>query len=124
MTGLLRQRPDGRQRSQSAFERLLLRVLRDNGLPAPVSQHPLRLSSGRVVRLDVAYPDAKLAIEADSYAYHSSHVAWANDHVRNRDLIVDGWHIFSVTWRDLVERPLEIAELLRRTLEVCLQRPA
>lgn len=57
---------DGPTRAESTFERRLFQLLRAAGLPLPVPQYEVPLGGGRCARLDCAYADRLLAIEADS----------------------------------------------------------
>ena len=113
---LLDDRTEARPRSQSEFERRLLQLFSGAGLPMPKTQYEVALPSGRRAYLDFAYPDARLAIEADSYRHHSSRIDWARDRTRNNDLIALGWRVLPVTWDDLVHRPTELLALVARSL--------
>jgi len=106
---------DGAQRwTQSEFERRLLTLFRRGGVPLPIPQFEVRLPDGRRVFLDFAWPDTRLALEADSYRHHAGRLAWARDHTRNAALASVGWRIIPVTWDDLVDTPGELLALLRR----------
>lgn len=98
---LIRLLADGPARAESTFERRLLRLLQDAGLPRPMPQYEVTLGDGRQVRLDFAYPPVLLAIEADSFRHHSSRRDWARDRIRNRELTAMGWRILPATWEDL-----------------------
>lgn len=93
---------------ESVFETQLLRVLRAAGVPLPVVQH--RVGSYRV---DFAYPDARVAIEADGFRWHSSRQQWDRDLARRNALTMLGWTILHVTWTQLTERPEEVVEAVR-----------
>ena len=111
---LLAARRDGPRGTQSEFERRLSTLLRRAGLPPPVPQFEVVLPGGRRAFLDFAWPDLRLALEADSYRHHGGRLAWARDHTRNNVLISLGWRIVPVTWDDLVETPEELITLVRR----------
>jgi very-short-patch-repair endonuclease len=104
---------DGR-RPESELERRLWELLRQLPGPPPVAQYEVRLPGGRRARLDIAYPDIRLAIEADSYAHHSSASDWASDHTRRNALIAAGWRILPVTWDDVSHDPDAVLELVQR----------
>jgi hypothetical protein len=53
----------------SAFERRLLRLLRKQGLPMPVCQYVFETQSVHA-RIDFAYPELGIALEADGYRWH------------------------------------------------------
>ncbi len=100
--------------TQSEFERKLYALLRGSDLALPVPQFEVRLPDGRLAFLDFAWPDVRLAMEADSYRHHAGRIAWGRDHTRNSILISMGWRILPVTWEDMVERPRELIATLRR----------
>lgn len=104
---------DGR-RPESELERGLWDLLVQLPGPRPMAQYEVRLPGGRRARLDVAYPDIRLGIEADSYAHHSSPSDWANDHTRRNALVAAGWRILPVTWDDVFRRPESVAALVQR----------
>jgi very-short-patch-repair endonuclease len=111
---LLAVRSAGPRWTQSEFERRLLALLRRSGLPLPVPQYEVRLPDGRRALLDFAWPDLRLALEADSYRHHAGRLAWARDHTRNTAVVSLGWRIVPVTWDDLAVTPDELVALLRR----------
>lgn len=103
--------------TESALEAIVWRELTRGGLPEPVRQHRILDQTGRfVARVDFAYPDALLAIEADGFRFHSSRGDWQRDRNRHNALTRLGWIIYRVTWEDATERPSrmidEVAALL------------
>ncbi|HTJ74557.1 MAG TPA: type IV toxin-antitoxin system AbiEi family antitoxin domain-containing protein [Acidimicrobiales bacterium] len=112
---LLEVRKGGRW-TQSEFERRLLALTEDAGLPRPVPQYEVVLPGGRRAFLDLAWPDARVAAEADSYRHHGSRQAWGRDHTRNNLLTAIGWRILPITWESVVETPGAVASLLFRAL--------
>ena len=68
------------------------------GLPPPSSAAP-HGSRGRKVRIDLAYPELKIAIELDSWKYHGGDnlTAFTDDRARKNDLIALGWAAPSFT---------------------------
>jgi len=69
----------------SALEVELERLLVRGGLPRPARQHAIT-HSGRTIHVDLAYPDRRLAIEFDSFRWHTGRAKLDNDadraHVR------------------------------------------
>src|SRR6266571_171511 len=107
----------GRGRApESAFETFLSQALRRGGLPAPVPQFRVRLPSGRFARVDFAYPQARLVVEADSYRYHSSFSAWSRDRVRHNELVALGWRVLPIKFSDIRNDGQAIADQIRRCL--------
>jgi very-short-patch-repair endonuclease len=110
---------DARQTSvhvpQNVFETRLFRVLRTANLPPPTPQYCLHVA-GRRVYVDFAYPDRKVAIEADGFRWHSSRTQWDRDRLRRNHLTMMGWTIVHVTWHQLRERPDEVVDIVRALL--------
>ena len=71
----------------SGLERRFLALLRDEGLPVPVTN---RIAGSR--RVDCRWHEHSLTVELDSYRYHSSRHAWEQDRRRERE---------AHTWRRL-----------------------
>lgn len=101
---------------ESALEVKLLRLIRGAGLPLPVQQYEIRSGGKFVARVDFAYPEALLAIEADGYRFHSMPDVWQKDRTRHNALLGEQWRVISVTWQDIEQRPHEIVRLIRRML--------
>lgn len=101
---------------EQLFERRLLSILREWGLPLPVAQFWVTLGDGQRVRLDFAYPSAMVAIEAQSFGWHSDRQAWERDRVRISELSSLGWRVIEVTWRQLDEAPDKLASRVARAL--------
>ena len=114
LAALLRARAGVARRTQSEFERRLFALLRRTGLPLPTPQFEVVLPGDRRAFLDYAWPDLRLALEADSYRHHAGRLAWSRDHTRNRLVVSLGWRIVPVTWTDLVDAPDELIATLRR----------
>jgi very-short-patch-repair endonuclease len=116
MRSLLSARPDGYVPPESPLEGKVWSLLRRTGLPPPVRQHRV-LDGGRVIaRVDLAYPDAMVAIEVDGYRWHSGWQAWRDDLARRNRLTALGWRVLHVTHDDLVARPDGIVDHLRALL--------
>lgn len=111
---LLRARSAEPRWTQSEFERRLLALVTGAGLPALVPQFEVRLPNGRRAFIDLAWPDLRLGIEADSYRHHSSRVDWSRDHTRNILIVSLGWRLLPVTWEYMVEHPKELIATLTR----------
>jgi hypothetical protein len=93
---LLAERGLGPISSESRPEIRMLRVLADSGLPKPTQQHRVKFGSD-TFRLDLAYPDAKLAIEYDGWDTHKTRVAFDADRRRDRILQLNGWVVLRLT---------------------------
>lgn len=112
---LLAARLPGYDPGDSDLETRVLRALVAGGLPAPVQQYRLRLS-GRPIRLDLAYPDAKLAIELDGWEFHGNRSAFDADRLRSNALVVAGWTPLRFTSRSADE---DVARSVAAALHRC-----
>ena len=108
---------DGRGMPANRFETRLHRLIVHAGLPEPVIQHSIYDQTGRfVARPDLAYPDLRLAIEADGREPHERRTQFQRDRRRFNDLADLGWRIFFVTWQDLTDTPDEVVARLAAIL--------
>jgi very-short-patch-repair endonuclease len=90
--------------AESGLEQLALQLLRRAGLPAPICQFPVDLPGGKI-RIDLAYPEARLGIELDGFAFHHEKEAFEADRKRDIELGLLGWRIVRFTWPMLHYRP-------------------
>lgn len=96
-------------------ERRLHDLLRSRGLTGWLPNYPIRMSGRRLV-LDVAFPEARLAIEIDGYAYHSPDDRFQDDRTKQNLLIAAGWRVLRFTWADLELRPAYVIAQIRALL--------
>jgi hypothetical protein len=82
-------------------------------VPQWVQQYPIRLGNGRSVRLDAAYPQARVAIELDGAAFHGSREARERDLRRDTALAALGWVVLRFSYARLMADP----EGCRREIE-------
>ncbi|MFJ6196009.1 hypothetical protein [Micromonospora sp. NPDC092111] len=70
------------------------------GLPRPVAQHPVRLSSGLLLHPDLAWPQFRVAVEYDGH-WHADPDQLHRDRRRLNQLVAAGWVVLHVTSRRL-----------------------
>jgi len=102
---LLQAASDG---ARSEAERLLVKLLRDNNITGWKTNYPV---GG--YKVDVAFPEQKVAIKTDGWAYHSSQEDFQNDRVRQNKITLLGWQVLRFTWLDLVEYPQRVLAEIR-----------
>ncbi|HZR13182.1 MAG TPA: type IV toxin-antitoxin system AbiEi family antitoxin domain-containing protein [Acidimicrobiia bacterium] len=113
---LLEERGRGAAALESALEGAVWRVLLRSGLPRPVRQHAVTID-GRSFRLDFAWPDAFVAVEADGYAFHAGRRAFVDDRARTARLVAAGWRVVPVTWDEVRKRPDDFVAHVRSALD-------
>lgn len=96
----------------------VLSVFRHRSLPRSVGQYRVQLP-GRWVRLDRAWPEAKLAVELDGARHHTSPEDRQADLARDRALAAAGWIVLRFTYADVLRDP---AGVRARVLEVYRMR--
>ena len=76
------------------------------GLPEPVVNHIVRDDLGSwLFRLDMAYPEIKVAIEYDGRQHAENRAQWVKDVGRREWFDGQGWRIVTVLSDDLYVRP-------------------
>jgi very-short-patch-repair endonuclease len=69
-----------------------------------------------VAELDLAWPDARLCVELDSWKHHASRAAFAEDRGRDRALFCLGWAVLRYTWDDISLHRARVSQELGQAL--------
>jgi very-short-patch-repair endonuclease len=109
---LLVQRTPGRVPSDSELERDTRALIDSANLPAPRHQFAVDLDVA-TVHIDLAYPDAMLALEVDSYSWHLDREAFDRDRERDIELQSRGWTVYRLTWTMIRYQPDRVVGLIR-----------
>jgi very-short-patch-repair endonuclease len=102
--------------TRSQAERELLALLRRARLPRPETN--VRLAGHEV---DAHFPAARLVVEVDGYAFHSSRAAFERDRRRDAELQARGYRVLRLSWRQLTAEPEASAALLAQALALTLR---
>lgn len=103
------------ERAESPAESRLRVMCAIAGLPAPSVNHELVTTvTGQAVRLDLAWPDRKFAIEYQGDG-HRTTAQWRKDMTRREDLRLDEWRILELNADDLRD-PASLVMRIRRAL--------
>jgi very-short-patch-repair endonuclease len=92
-------------------------MFRSFGLPEPQRQFTVQVD-GNTFRLDFAYPERRLAIELDGYAFHSSPERFRADRERQNLVSLAGWLVLRFTWHDITQRPVSVALTIAEALGI------
>lgn len=87
-----------------------------NGLEEPAVQHVVRDRGRFVARVDLAYPDLKIAIEYEGDGHRRSPKQWRRDIQRQRELEDLGWIVIRVTELDLSEGASSLLTRIRNAI--------
>ena len=101
--------------ARSEAERLLVKLLRRNKITGWKANFPV---AG--YKVDVVFPAARLAIEADGWAFHSSADDFENDRKRQNIISLLGYQVLRFTWLDLTEYPDRVLAEIRNALRLRL----
>jgi very-short-patch-repair endonuclease len=97
--------------ARSEAERLLVKLLREEGITGWKTNYPV---GG--YKVDVGFPKQKVAIEADGWAFHNSQEDFQNDRERQNKIALLGWKVLRFTWLDLVEYPRRVIAEIKHAI--------
>jgi very-short-patch-repair endonuclease len=101
----------GPRRTRSWGERRLLALIREAGLPVPLTN---RMVLGFLV--DAVWPDLKLVVEVDGYEFHRDRGSFDNDRARDATLVAAGYRVIRFTATQLENQPLVVIRQLAAAL--------
>ena len=103
---------------ESFLETRVMRVLKAAGY-MPTPQYSVRDGRLEVMRLDAAFVDRKVGIEADSFRHHGGPDPFYSDHAKRNAVRALGWELIGVTDRELAQ-----PENFLRAVQFALSRAA
>jgi hypothetical protein len=112
----------GTDQQRTMLERGGLRILRGGGFPSFEVEYPIPWDQDR--RYDVAFVESQLAVEWDSFRWHSQERMFQSDRERDRDALEHGWRILRFTWRDVTVSPEAVDQSVRALLLSLANRSA
>jgi very-short-patch-repair endonuclease len=100
---------------QERIERKAVALFKKLKLPPPKRQHWIEVD-GRRYRLDLAYPERRIAIELLGEAAHWGRVRFQSDIDRRNALETDGWRQIDFSWFDITRDERKVERVLRSVL--------
>jgi hypothetical protein len=97
--------------TREELEARFLELCREAGLPKPVIN---TLVEGKLV--DAVWPEQKLIVELDSWAFHHHRKAFEDDRERDFALTLADYRVVRITWRQLTREPETVKARLRTLL--------
>jgi very-short-patch-repair endonuclease len=101
---LLERRDIGRNITKRELELRFLAFLDAHRIPRP---HVNARVDGREV--DCLWPEQRLIAELDGFATHGTRTAFETDRARDRALLLAGYRVTRITWRQLAQEPKALA---------------
>jgi very-short-patch-repair endonuclease len=101
--------------TRNEFELRFLELIGEARLPTPQVNGSFTVA-GRIVEIDFAWPDRRLAVELDGHATHATRRGFERDREQDRILQAAGWRVVRVTWRQLHAAPRAVVADLRTLL--------
>jgi very-short-patch-repair endonuclease len=66
--------------------------------------------------VDFAFPESRVVVEVDGWAFHSDPEVFATDRKRQNAIALLGWQVLRFTWLDLTEYPDRVLTVLRSAI--------
>jgi hypothetical protein len=113
MRAVLDRRLPGTEERESTLEDFVFAAVTRFGLPPPVPQHEV-VYNGQSRRIDLCYPDDRVALEAKGFVWYAERTGFDRDALRGNELQLAGFKVLSFTsaFTDY-EIAVQVAEALR-----------
>ena len=92
------------RRAANPFESVLRAIAHSVPGMTPRPQHRIRYD-GFFARVDLADPDLKIVLEAESFEFHAERRAFDRDCRRYDELIARGWLVLRFSWEQVMFEP-------------------
>jgi very-short-patch-repair endonuclease len=102
--------------TESELEAKVWRALGRARLSGMVKQHVVTRPNGSSARMDLAFPQFRIAVEVDGYRWHSGRQAWHRDLARRNDLLALGWTVVHATKEDVDDGCRTLVSTLRELM--------
>ena len=102
----------------SDLEEAFLAACRQAGLPPPEVNAFIdpQDADPTAIRVDFVWREQRVIVETDGHETHRTRSAFEEDRLRDQRLIVAGWTVIRITWRQLTQHPSEIIDRIAQLL--------
>ena len=107
----------GTPRVRSGVEVRYLQICRTAGLQEPLVNQEIVVGN-RTFEVDFHWPDLRIVVEVDGYAFHGGRSRANEDRDREQCLTIGGWSVHRFTRDQIVDDPAQVA---RRTVAIIRQ---
>jgi len=104
-------------RAESAMESEARLAMLDGGLPQPELQYLIHGRDGEVWRVDFAWPEARVAVEYESVAWHAGRLEMERDKSRFAGIQDIDWIVIPIVVADVRRSPGRMCERIQRHLD-------
>jgi very-short-patch-repair endonuclease len=85
-------------------------------LPEFRTQYTVRHAGRWIGRVDFAWPEYRLIVETDGFAFHSDRERYRSDRRRLNALQLAGWTVLRFSWEDVVHHPDYVLASISRSI--------
>jgi very-short-patch-repair endonuclease len=97
--------------TRSEAERRLKRIIKDSNIETPIFNQPLL-----GYKPDALWRRQRVIVEVDGYRFHGHRQAFERDRARDAHFAAAGYVVLRFTWRQVTQRPFEVATTIAQTL--------
>lgn len=102
---------------QAILQRILTEKWPDIAMPEYQGAVP-----GRKFRIDVAFPEARLAVECDGWEHHGRYKGdFQRDRERDRLMLLSGWRVLRFYASEIKKSPVSVIETVTSVLAICTE---
>lgn len=103
--------------NEEGVEEDLFALCRAAKIPLPERQVWINPDDGEpAIRADFVWREQRLVVETDGGRFHRTRRAFESDRRRDQRLLLAGWRVIRITWRQIHEEPLRIQRLIAAAL--------
>ena len=97
--------------AHSQAERILIQLLKAARITGWKANYPV---AG--YKVDVGFPNQKVALEVDGLAFHTDSDDFHQDRIRQNAIALAGWQVLRFTWLDVTEYPERVIAEIRHAI--------